>query len=94
MRNISDVLADIKTLVATKGYIYALCLIIIDDFHLNVEEIHEINEKERLNKNEALMLLGFLIQGKISTEIPNSPLDLIDLKKRTYVLMEELPSFH
>ncbi|MGN6603440.1 MAG: SEC-C metal-binding domain-containing protein [Ginsengibacter sp.] len=90
IRDSKDILDDIKELVNSKGYIYALCLIIMEDFHFNVEQMHEINYWNRLNKNEISLLLGFLIQNSISLEKPNSPFDLIDLKKNTNSLMEEL----
>jgi SEC-C motif/Nuclease-related domain len=90
MRNTTDVLLDIKQLVKSKGFIYTICLIVVDDFHLNVEQMHNIDHRARLNKNEVLMLLGFLIQEPISFDFPNSPFDLIKLKKRTYKLMDEL----
>lgn len=90
IRDSKDILEDIKELVNSKGYIYALCLIIMEDFHFDVEQMHEINYWNRLNKNEISLLLGFLIQNSISLEKPDSPFDLIDLKKKTNSLMEEL----
>lgn len=90
MRTTADVLLDIKQLVKSKGFIYSICLIVVDDFHLNVEQMHKVDHWAKLNKNEVLMLLGFLIQDQISLDLPNSPTDLIELKKKTYELMEEL----
>ncbi|WOK08545.1 nuclease-related domain-containing protein [Imperialibacter roseus] len=90
LRDTSEVLMDIKQLVRTKGFLYTICLILVDDFHLNVEAMHETDYRSRLNKNEILMLLGFLIQDEISLETPKSPFELIELKKKTYHLMEEL----
>lgn len=90
IRDKNDILIDIKKLVSSKGYIYAICLIIIDDFHFNVEQMHEVDYWSRLNKNEICLLLGFIIQDRISLERPNSAVDLIELKKRTYSLMDEL----
>lgn len=90
MRTTADVLLDIKQLVKSKGFIYTICLIVVDDFHLNLEQMHKVDHWAKLNKNEVLMLLGFLIQEQISLDLPNSPTDLIELKKKTYELMEEL----
>ena len=67
IRNTVDIIADIKVLVNKKGFIYTLCLIIIEDFHFNVEKMHEIDIRARLNKNEVSLLIGFLIQRNIST---------------------------
>lgn len=90
IRDSKEVLEDIKELVKSKGYIYALCLILMEDFHFDVEQMHEIDYRNRLNKNEISLLLGFLIQNSVKVEKPNSPFDLIDLKKKTVSLMEEL----
>jgi len=90
IRNTIDIIANIKALVNKRGFIYTLCLIIIEDFHFNVEKMHEIDIRARLNKNEVSLLIGFLIQNEINIEILDSPFDLIELKKETYELMEEL----
>ena len=92
IRDSEDIFVELKELVNSKGYIYALCLIIMDDFHFNVEEMHEINYWVRLSKNEVSLLLGLLIQNPISLEKPDQPFDLLELKKKTYFLMEELHS--
>ncbi|WP_303918431.1 SEC-C domain-containing protein [Draconibacterium sediminis] len=91
-RDSKDIINDLKQLVNSKGYIYALCLIIMDDFHFNVEKMHEINNWTRLNKNEVSLLVGLMLKDNISLEKPNSPSELTDLKKKTYQLMDELHS--
>lgn len=91
-RDSNDIIIDLKELVSSKGYIYVLCLIIMDDFHFNVEKMHEIDNWSRLNKNEVSLLFGLLIQNPISLDKPNSPFELIELKKKTYSLMDELHS--
>lgn len=91
-RNSKDIINDLKQLVNSKGYIYALCLIIMDDFHFNVEKMHEINNWIRLNKNEVSLLVGLMLKDNISLEKPESPSKLTDLKKKTYQLMNELHS--
>jgi len=92
IRNTSEVITDIKKLIQSKGYIYALCMIIFDDFHIVLEEIHEVNFRERLSKNEVSLLIGFLIQNRIDFSYPDNPSDIIKLKKETYSLLEELHS--
>ncbi len=100
MRTTELVLQDIKKLVRTKGYIYALCMIIFEDFHVNLEKLQEIDYRSRLNTKEASLLLGFLIQEEIDFSTPHSPQDLLQLKLKTYELLEELhnslmiPFFH
>lgn len=90
IRDAKDIIADLKELVISRGYIYSLCLIIMEDFHFEIEKMHEVNNWDRLNKNEVSLILGLLIQNPISLDKPDSPFDLLELKKRTYTLMEEL----
>ncbi len=90
MRDARLVIADIKELVREKGYIYALCMILFEDFYVDLKKIHEVNHQERLSVKETSLLLGFLVQQKIDCAIPNTPQDLIRLKEKTYELMTEL----
>jgi hypothetical protein len=48
IRTTKQVLEDIKKRINTKGYIYALCMILFDDFHIIPEEIHKTDTKSRL----------------------------------------------
>ena len=90
MRKTEVMIKEIKDLVATKGYIYALCMIIFEDFSILPEELHKIDCMNRLSTKEASLLLGFLIQNEINFSIPDTPNDLLQLKQKTYDLMEEL----
>lgn len=92
MRKTDLVISDIKELVSTKGYIYALCLILFEDFHINLETIHQTNHREKLSVKEATLLVGFLVQNEIDFSLPLSPESVIGLKDQTYVLMKELQS--
>jgi hypothetical protein len=90
MRKTEEVIKDLKGLVSSKGYIYALCMILFEDFHVNPEKLHEMNWSKTLSVNEASLLLGFLVQERIDFSTPQNPMDLMDFKKKTYELMEEL----
>ncbi len=90
MRKTDLIIKDIKELITRKGYIYALCMILFEDFHIDPEQLHEIDNRSRLSIKESSLLLGFLIQNKINFSTPNTPQDLINLKQKTYELMEEL----
>lgn len=90
LRKTEDVISEIKSLIYSKGYIYTLCMIIYEDFHIILEEIHKVDFRSRLNKNEVSLLIGFLIQKQIDFSLPDSPLDVIKSKERTYELMDEL----
>ena len=65
MRPAEQVIDDIKNLIYTKGYIYALCMILFEDFHIDPEKLHEMDNHQRLSVKEASLLLGFLVQKKI-----------------------------
>jgi len=95
LRSISSVLSDIKRLIKEKGYIYALCMILFEDFRVALEKLHEIDYQARLSTKEASLLVGFLIQNKVDFSLPERWQAVADLKKKTYELMEELHnSFH
>lgn len=90
MRKTELVIRDIKNLINTKGYIYALCMIMFEDFYIIPEKLHEMDYNKRLSTNEASLLLGFVIQSEINFSTPDTPQDSIHLKQKTYDLMEEL----
>lgn len=90
LRKTEEVINDIKTLIYSKGYIYTLCMIIYEDFHIILQEINKVDFRSRLNKNEVSLLIGFLIQKQIDFALPDNPLDVIKSKVRTYELMHEL----
>lgn len=90
MRKTEIVIKDLKSLISSKGYIYALCMIIFEDFHINPEKIQELNLIKRLSHKEVSLLLGFLIQCQINFTPPDSWQDLMQMKQKTYELMEEL----
>ena len=89
-RELEEVLIDIESLVKSKGYIYTLCMIIVEDFHISAEELHNVDYRSRLNRNELTLLLGFLIKKGLNTDHPESFRDLLKNKKITYRLMDEL----
>lgn len=88
--NTSEVISKLTELINSKGYIYALCMILYEDFHLNLDEIHKVNYRERLSVKECTLIIGFLVKDKIDLSYPNAPDDLIDYKDKTYELMKEL----
>lgn len=94
-RSTDEVLTDIRGLVATPGYVYPLLMIIFEDFHIDPENLHKMNYWERLNMNEATLLVGLLIQNPIDFTQPQAWQTIFELKKKTRDLMQELHrSFH
>lgn len=90
VRNTDDVLKDLKTLIHTDGYIYSLCLILFEDFHHDLNEIHLVDPRSKLSVKECSLILGFLVQQPINFSFPKSPEDVIALKEKTYELAQEL----
>lgn len=86
----SEVISKLKELIHSRGYIYALCMILYEDFHLNLDQIHKVNYREKLSVKECALILGFLVKDKINLSYPNAPDDLIHYKEKTYELMKEL----
>jgi len=41
----TELIRDIKNLISAKGYIYALCMILFEDFHIDPEKLQEIKVK-------------------------------------------------
>lgn len=90
MRKAPEIIEELKSLIKQRGYIYSLCMILVEDFHFNPEKLHEIDYMEKISIQEATLLLGFLIQNEIDFSIPDTATDLINMKKKTYELMKEL----
>lgn len=90
MRSTDQIISDLKILISTKGYIYSLCLILFEDFHGDLNKVHEFDYRSTLSVKECSIIIGFLIQKKLDFSIPESPNDVVDLKAKTYVLMKEL----
>ncbi len=55
MANTYLVIFDLRELVKSKGYIYAFCLILFEDFHLNIETLHKIDYKSQLSIKEVTL---------------------------------------
>lgn len=89
-RNTSDILSDLKKLVSSPGYIYSLCLILHEDFYLDLNKIHEVNHYSKLSVKECTLIIGFLVQQKIDFSFPKSPEVAFERTEQTYTLMKEL----
>lgn len=90
LRNTQEVLENLKGLIRTPGYIYSLCLILHDDFYLDINKIHEVNHRAKLSVKECSLIVGILVQNEIDFSFPMSPEITFERKEQTYRLMEEL----
>lgn len=89
-RRTDDVLAELKTLIRKPGYIYSLCLILFEDFHHDMNKMHEIDHRSNLSVKECSLIIGFLVQNTIDFSFSTSPEETFTRKEQTYKLMEEL----
>jgi len=85
-----QVLAELKQLIDKPGYIYALCLILFEDFHHDLNKLHMVDYRSQLSVKECSLILGLLVQKELDLSIPESPEIVIELKERTDELMHEL----
>lgn len=90
MRETDVILSDIEKLVRSKGYIYSLCMLILEDFHYDLEHLHEVDYDKRLGTQEIALLVGFLLHQPIDFSHPNHPTDLLHLKDTSFKLVKEL----
>lgn len=89
-RTKDEVISDLITLIKQPGYIYSLCLVLFEDFHISLEKLGTVNYRERLSVKEAAFILGYLTQNKIDCTYPESVESLIQNKELTYKLLREL----
>ena len=66
--DIKNSLKKLKELVNQKGYFYSLLMILLDDFHINVLDLQNLNPYERVSTKEAALLLGYWVQNNSSLE--------------------------
>jgi hypothetical protein len=92
MSSTGDIIEKIRKLTKEKGYIYSFCQILLSDFFLELQKLHEINHGELVSINEASLIMGFLIQDKINFELPEDANSFLKMKQDTYKLLKELHS--
>ena len=63
-RSREKIISDIKLLVITRGYIFALAEIISRDFFIDIHDAANVNWRERLHVNEVALLIGLMLKNK------------------------------
>lgn len=90
-RPLNDVFLSLCKLAKSKGYLYVLFFMFEDDLFVPVSQIGEANPRLRLSVKEAAMLLGvFIKEGKDYLEEPEDVNTLLQLRRETYRLLEEI----
>src|SRR5690606_14592318 len=90
IRTTDQVITDLKALIYTDGYIYALCLILFEDFHHDLNKLHLVDPRSKLSVKECSLIIGFLVQRPMNLNFPESPEQVIEMKEKTYELAHEL----
>ncbi|WP_162796091.1 SEC-C metal-binding domain-containing protein [Pedobacter nanyangensis] len=90
IKETDQVIAELKTLINSQGYIYALCMILFEDFHHDLNKIHLVDPRSKLSVKECSLILGFLLHNEMNFHYPESPEKVIEMKEKTYGVMEEL----
>lgn len=89
-RSREEILSEIKKLISTKGYIYALAEILSQDFFVDTRDVANINWRARLHNNEFALLMGLMLKtpGIDFQEI--SKREIAKAIKHTRTLLDEL----
>jgi len=90
IRTTDQVIIDLKALIHTDGYIYALCLILFEDFHHDLNKLHLVDPRSKLSVKECSLIIGFLVQRPMNLNFPKSQEEVIGMKENTYKLAHEL----
>ncbi|MNK40307.1 hypothetical protein D3C87_589530 [compost metagenome] len=90
IKDTNEAIAELQQLIASQGYIYALCLILFEDFHHDLNKIHQVDPRSKLSVKECSLILGFLIHNEINFAYPETPEKVIEMKEQTYELMDDL----
>lgn len=89
-RSREDIISDIKLLLATKGYIFAFADIISRDFFVDVQNVANIEWRERLHSNEVAFLMGLMLKSDVISFEEIGQEQIEEAIKYTRVLLEEL----
>ncbi|MDN3585664.1 SEC-C metal-binding domain-containing protein [Pedobacter aquatilis] len=90
IKDTAQVISDLRQLINQKGYIYTLCLILFEDFHHDLNKIHQVDPRDKLSVKESALLIGLLSQQPFALDYPDSPEATLEMKTQTYELMKEL----
>jgi len=89
-RNQTEIIDELKQLTKEKGFIYSYCNIILHDLLFFPEELQNINYFERININEAILLLGLWAQSGFNYSVPKDIDSFLTIKYKGIDLLEEL----
>lgn len=89
-RSREEILSDIKELISSKGYIYALAEILSQDFFVDTRDVANVNWRARLHNNEFALLMGLMLKNPTIDFREISKREIAKTIKRTRVLLDEL----
>jgi len=86
----SEIIADIRKLVFSNGYIFALSELLSNDMFLDIDQITKVNWRDKIHNNEFAFLMGIMLKNDtINFEEPSTR-DIEAAIKHTVSLLEEL----
>ena len=85
-----DILTDLRKLVSSKGFIYALAEILSQDFFVDTRDVVSVNWRERLHNNEFALLVGLMLKDSTFDFHEISEREIAKAIKRTRSLLDEL----
>lgn len=91
MNQFDNVINEIKLLTKKQGFIYSFLWLLYDDFYVYLDELENINPKDKIGIKEASLLLGFLVQSEIDYNIPKSIEQVINIRNE---IIEKLSKIH
>lgn len=85
-----EILADLRNLVSSKGYIYALAEILSQDFFVDTTDVANVNWRKRLHNNEFALLVGLILKDQAIGFQEISEREIAKAIKQTRILLDEL----
>lgn len=91
MNQFDNVINEIRLLTKKQGFIYSFLWLLYDDFYVYLDELENINPRDKIGIKEASLLLGFLVQSEIDYRIPKSIEQVINIRNE---IIEKLSEIH
>lgn len=89
-RTKEEIINSLQAICHEEGYIYSLCLMLLNDQFFDAEKILDINWHERINIQEFTLLIGLLVKKEIKINIFPTQEESDRQIEETYSLLEEL----
>lgn len=92
--NLDKIIDLIHAQVYQPGFIYALCIMMMNDLFMPVEDYAEADWWDKLSYQELSFLFGILIKKKLDLSVLPSEADARKYMENTYKLLKELHDYY